>query len=299
MNKVTVRAYRLWFMGMLAFLGFACSPEAPYQTSNVDVQMDMKTVSAGFVECSFSTSKDAYYLIAIEPAREGYDPMTNQKQFMMLALDSANLNYLSWRNWLLKEGEINVAPFSSYALQYGAINHFFTGLQPSTKYWVYSFVVDPDKLQPCGKLYLSTVVTKAESVVDVHFEYRVKGYWDYIYPLDTKGNIYTRFPYIATTRDSLEIAETGKEPEAYFTEWFEQMIKYGAYTEVYYGVKAIENDGLNSHLMFEPGHTYYTAIAGFDGEIGNNIICQFTWQNKNSEFYFKDEDNDSGDGQDD
>lgn len=265
--------------------------------------MEVKTVSAGFIECNFSTTKEAYYLIAIEPAREDYDPMAHQKEFMMLALDSANVEYIQWRNWLLKNGETNIAPFASHALQYGDVNHFFTNLEPSAEYWVYAFIVNPDKLQPAGKLYLARLKTKEESSVNVFFEYRVRGYWDYIYPVDTLGNIYDQFPYMCATRDSLEILEQLPESERstvqldtvamwYFSDYFLDFMQPGADVTplLNYGVKAVENDGGSSYLCFEKGHTYYTAIVAWDGVMGNNVIYKFTWTGEDYEDYFKNED---------
>ena len=117
-------------LSALAVLSPSCNPEAKWETKDVKVDMSVKTVSAGFVECSFSTNKDAYYLIAITEAWENYNPMYNSKQFMQLALDSAYADYLMWRNYLLRDKEFNVAPFASHSLQYGSINHFFTGLVP-------------------------------------------------------------------------------------------------------------------------------------------------------------------------
>lgn len=269
----------------------SCDPEAPWTTKNVEINMSIKTVSAGFVECEFSTNKEAYFLINIEPVRKGYDPMAHQKQFMTLVLDSANLEYLTWRNELLKAGEINIAPFASHTLNYGTVNRFFTNLEPQTSYWVYAFVVDPDKLQPAGKLFLATIKTTAESVVNVHFEYRVKGYWDYIYPVDSLGNIYSHFPYLALTADSQYIAdETLTSPEEYFTYYFLDVMANNETDKIRYGVNAVLNDGINSSEMFEEGRTYYTAIVGFDGLIGNNVIYKFTWTGEDFEAYFKDED---------
>lgn len=277
----------------------SCNPEAPWETKNVDINMEIKTVSAGYVECEFSTSKEAYYLISIEKASPNYSPMEHQKQFMMLALDSANLKYLEWRNELLNEGEFNIAPFSSHALQYGQINHFFTGLEPGTTYWVYAFVVDPELLEPAGKLHLVTITTKDSSALDIHFEYRVWGYWDYIYPVDSKGNIYGRFPYLATTRDSTEIAKEGKSPELFFAEYFLFIMENNFTENIRYGVYAVENNASESYLEFQPGHTYYTAIVGFDGYIGNNVIYKFTWTGEDFKAYFKDEDSIVSDGEDD
>lgn len=268
----------------------SCKPEAPWSVKNVEINMSVETVSAGFIECSFSPSKSAYYFINVEKKRTGYNPMDHQKQFMTIALDSAYLAYLSWRHELLEEGAADIAPFSSHTLQYGNVHHFFTALEPDTEYWVYAFVVNPDKQKPEGKLYLTTVRTTKVSIVDIHFEYRVMGYWDYIYPVDTNANIYTRFPYLSATRDSLEIAEAGTISEFYFDELFYNMMEQKLQDQILYGVKATHNDGRDSYIEFEEGHTYYTAIVGWDGILGNNVIYKFTWTGENFEAYFTDDD---------
>ena len=53
---LSLGAMLLWFS--------SCNPEAPWATKDVIIQMKAKTVSAGFAEYSFSTNKEAYYLIA-------------------------------------------------------------------------------------------------------------------------------------------------------------------------------------------------------------------------------------------
>ena len=289
---------------LLGILTIGCNPEAKWADNDVEVTINLETVSAGFAECSFSTNKDAYYLIAIEEARDDYDPMTNKKNFMMLALDSANLNYLFWRNELLKNGEYNIANFASHALQYGEINHFFTGLLPSQKYWIYAFAVNPETLQPIGTLKLITINTKDESEIDINFEYRVKNDWDYVYPMDTKGNLFARFPYIATTRDSLELIEyiQARQEEygvelteitavkTYFLEYVLDLLINPKEANVLYGVSAIENDGIHSHLIFEEGHTYYTGIAGFDGGFKQMAVYKFKWEGEKTNLYFYDTD---------
>ena len=281
----------IWLLAIGVLCLCACNPEAKWKTEDVEIYMSVKTVSAGFVECSFSTNKEAYYLIAVEEARDDYDPMLHQKQFMMLALDSANKDYITWRNALLKEGEFNVAPFASHALQYGSTDHFFTALIPETEYWVYAFVVNPNTLAPCGKLYLTRVKTTQESVVDVHFAYRVKGNWDYIYPMDSLNNIFVQFPYIATTRDSLElVAEDAYNPQLYFRLWMLNMFINPEQAKVLYGVKAVNNDGIDSHLKFQKGHTYYTGIGGFDGSFKQTTIYKFRWEGEDTEYYFIDTD---------
>ena len=295
MNKTL--SYILCFvLCTLSFVFFSCDPEARWETENVDITISVKTVSAGFVECSFTTTKEAYFLIAIEEVREDYNPLAHQKQFMMLALDSANREYINWRHDLLKEGEFNVAPFASHSLQYGSTDHFFTGLLPSVEYWIYAFVVDPSTFKPCGKLHLTRVQTTTESIMDVHFEYRVKGVWDYIYPMDSTGNVFGQFPYIATTRDSLELVEEAanntliSDPTVFFELWMLKRFASPEKADIFYGVKAVENDGVGSHLFFEEGHTYYTGIGGFDGSFKQLAIYKFKWEGADTELYFHDTD---------
>lgn len=303
MNKMRVVGYRLWVMGVFALLALACNPDAKYATKDVEITITPYTVSAGYVECSFETNKEAYYLIDCVPAKEGYDPTQpeNQKPFMMLALDSANFKYLEWRHYLLQEGETNIAPFASHCLQYGDINHFFTHLTPSTDYWIYAFAVDPDKLQPVGKLYLKKITTTPTSVVDVSFEYLVRGYWDYIYPLNPDGKINNHFPYFAATVDSAFLVNEldSITPEEYFTELFTAYAESKVSEFVRYGVQVTYNDGIDSHEEFQKGNTYYTAIVSFDGFIGNNVIYRFNWTGEDFEKRFTDEDSIVSDGEDD
>lgn len=267
----------------------SCNPEAQYETKDVAITISPSTISAAYIECSFTTDKEAYYLIACEPAQPGVNPMEHQKPFMMLALDSANTEYIMWRYDQLTAGEFNIAPFSSHCLQYGNIDHFFTNLIPDTDYWIYAFVVEPEKIQPAGKLFMQKVRTQKTSVVDVHFEYRIRGYWDYIYPLNPDGKINNHFPYLAATVDSLTLVDYwgGISPEQYFSEYFQAIADVNAKDQIRYGVQVVYNDGYNTDELFELGHTYYTAIVSFDGFIGNNVIYRFTWTGEEMEAYFK------------
>ena len=274
---------------VIALCAISCSPEAPWTTRDVQITIDVQQISAGFIECQFSTNKNAYYLVACEPAIEGVNPMEYQKQFMMLALDSANVKYLMWRNQRLKEGEFNVAPFASHALQYGAVHYVFTPLQANTHYWLYAFVVDPDKMEPVGRLNFQNIYTTTGSTVDIHFEYRIKGRWDYIYPLDKNGNIYNAFPYIAITRDSLEIDQSGDLPTMYFSILYIQNLKNLEEANILYGVKVAENDGFSSPVEFEMGHTYYTYISGMDGSYNHKVLYRFKWYGDSTSYYFKED----------
>ena len=276
---------------LVALVAYSCRPEAKWTDKKIEIDMSFNIVSSAFIQCSFSTNRETYYLISIQEAREDYDPMKQQKQFMTLAIDSANLEYLKWRNKLLKEGEFNIAPFSSHALKYGTVEHTFTGLYSNTDYWVFAFAVNPETLEPIGHLYLTTVRTTEKSIMDVHFEYRVRNDWDYIYPIDSNGNILSSFPYVATTRDSLEtLADTTLTPIEQFVFLLANQFINPQNAKIYYGVQAIENDGIKSYLCFEEGHTYYTAIGGFDGNFRQVALYKFKWLGEKTDLYFHDTD---------
>lgn len=290
-NKITI----LSLLALLLLTVFtSCKPEAKWETKDVEVSMQIKNVSAGFVECDFSTNKDAYYLISICKPWPDYNPVYNSKQFMQLALDSVYAEYLFWRYDLLRDKEFNVAPFSSHSLQYGHVNHFFTGLLPDSDYWVFAFPVDPVEIKPAGPLNLVNVTTKHESNMDIHFEYRVKGDWDYAYPVDTTGKIYEHFPYIATTCDSAKLAQDSivsiDEVCLYFIIWAYDKFSNPETADPKFGVYAVKNDGYQSAEAFKVGHTYYTAFSGFDGSFKQLTIYRFKWTGANCDYYFYDTD---------
>ena len=285
----------LTVLTVIALCAISCSPEAKWETSNVDITISPKIVSAGFIRCDFTVSKDAYYLIASEPVKPGEHPMDHQKAFMTLALDSAYVEYLSWRHELLEKKEFYIAPFASHSLQYGNVHHMFTLLRPDTDYWIYAFVVNPTTMKPAGKLFLSQVHTAPKSTVDITFEYRIKGFWDYIYPTDTLGAIVEHYPYVAATCDSDEVADLyDQTPEQYLRELFGTMTRNNDIlrNNVRYGVNATDNSFLGSgHIFFETGKTYYIGIAGCDGSLEKLYIYRFVWTGEEFEAYFTDEDN--------
>ena len=185
--------YTVCILSALAVLYSSCNPEPTWETKDVEVYMTVNNISAGFVECEFSTNKDAYYLTAICQPWTDFNPTANQKQFMQLALDSAYAEYLFWRNDLLRAKEQNVAPFSSHSLQYGYQHHFFTGLLPDEDYWLFCFPVDPVSMKPVGQLNLIPVKTLEDSNMDIRFEYRIKGTWGYL-PCGFHGQDQRAFP---------------------------------------------------------------------------------------------------------
>ncbi len=264
----------------------ACNPNAVAYTEGVEITIDVEQVSAGFAQVRFSTNKEAFYLISIQPTREDIDPQKIAKTFMLLSLDSAYADYLYWRNKQLQQLIPFVADFPSHSLQYGNIKHFFTLLHPNTEYWVYAFVVDPITNKPAGKLFVETITTDSTSRIPVQFEYRIDGYWDYIYPTDSMGEIISTIPWVGETIDSVSIRDGGwNSPGEYFFERFKH-VYHEDYERILYGIYAHENNGVSdgtSATYFKEGTTYYTAMAALDAPLKfplpRNIynIYRFTW----------------------
>ena len=280
----------MWLIGFAA-----CNPEVAAYTEGVEISIDVEKVSAGFAQVRFSTNKEAFYLISIQPTQEGVNPEKIAKTFMLLSLDSAYADYLYWRNRQLQQHIPFVADFSSHSLQYGDIKHFFTLLQPSTEYWVYAFVVDPRTNKPAGKLFLETITTDSVSTMPVQFEYRIDGAWDYIYPIDSTGEIISNIPWAAETMDSITIREGGwRVPGEYFFDRFKK-VYYEDYERILYGIYAHKNDGVGdgtSATHFEVGKTYYTAMAALDAPLvfplPKNIynVYRFTWTGEDMDTVF-------------
>ena len=289
-----------WLLGIICLLMLSlmgCQFEkAVAQTEDVTIDIKVKQVSAGYVNVEFTTDKKAFYLTGIHHVREDIDDINRvAKQFMLLALDSAYVDYLSWRNQQLQEMAPFVADFASYALKYGNTNHYFTLLRPSTTYWVYAFVVDPNSNKPAGTLFIETITTDSTSQMPMLFEYRVEGQWDYVYPKDTAGEINSYTPWVGETVDSVSLREQGWEtPGEYFLSLFDEVYK-GNYDRILYGIYAHENDGVGdgtSRTSFEMGKTYYTGMSSLDAPLtyplDKNVydIYRFTWVGDSTKLYF-------------
>lgn len=280
---------------LLCAIFAACNPDVVAYTEDVEITIDVEQVSAGFAQVRFSTNKEAFYLISIQPTQEGINPHDIAKTFMLLSIDSAYADYLYWRNKQLQQHIPFVADFSSHSLQYGDIKHFFTLLQPSTEYWVYAFVVDPNTNKPAGKLFVETITTDSVSRIPVQFEYRIDGCWDYIYPVDSAGEILSTIPWVGETMDSLSIREGGwRVPGEYFFDRFKN-VYYEEYDRILYGIYAHENNGVGdgtSVTNFEVGKTYYTAMAALDAPLVFPLprsiynVYRFTWMGDSTSLYF-------------
>ena len=291
---------RILYLLIIQVLILGCSTESKYKVGNVTLDLEVINVSSGFCEVNFVTSKPAYYYIAAEKVREGVDPMKIEKQFKTLSLDYAYMNYINWRYELLYKGEPHIAEFSSHSLQYGEVTHFFTSLEDDTDYWVYGFIVDPKTNSPAGKLVIQAIHTKPTSEEKITFKYRINDTWDYVYPLDETGKINPNIPWVGETIDSLVLRNeiNPVTPGYYFIDRM-NILREDDSTNIFYGMYAHNNDGIgdgSSTTEFEEGHTYYTAMASFDGpiilegEYKNYAIYKFTWTKGMKRVFTKEDD---------
>ena len=289
-----------WFVSVALLLVVclvSCNPtDVETHIDNVSIDIAIEQVSAGYAHVSFTTNKKAFYLTGIHPVRKDIENIHKvAKQFMMLALDSAYVDYLYWRNQQLQELSPFVADFASYALKYSNTDHYFTMLRPSTDYWVYAFVVNPTTNKPAGTLFIKTITTDSTSRVPMLFEYRVEGQWDYVYPKDTLGEINSNIPWVGETIDSLTLREQGWEtPGKYFLSRFDEVYR-GDYKRILYGIYVHENNGEGDGTLvtkFEVGHTYYTGMSSLDARLtyplDTNLydIYRFTWMGDTTKLYF-------------
>lgn len=279
----------------------SCNPEAKAVSGmNVKIELNPYIISSGFIKCKFNPNKEAYYHIGIVPKEEAPDTSNTYsvKNFMTLQLDRAYAEYMDWRVWLLAEGVQPIAEFPTHSLQYGTVEHNFTLLNPDKEYMIYAFVVDSHTNKPDGRLFTYYISTsKTSEFEDLQFEYRVRGYWDYIYPIlfNPRGDgetIVDYVPWVGATIDSLSLIESGYSgPAAYFEEDFDEYVLYKEDSRIHFGIYAHNNNGIgdgSSTTLFEEGHTYYTGLTLMDGYLSKEslTIYKFRWENENTQFYF-------------
>lgn len=268
--------------------------EVPAYTNNVEITIDVQKVSAGYAHVTFSTNKKAFYLIGIQQAKDTVDLQQVAKHFMLLALDRAYVDYLDWRNQQLQQLTPFIADFASHSLQYGTVDHFFTFLETDQDYWVYAFVVDHTSNKPAGRLFCQTIHTNDSSTIPIDFHYRVEGVWDYVYPMDSTGEIHSHIPWVGETIDSITLRQQGwNTPGEYFFHRFTQQYE-NSDSPVNYGIAAKENNGEGDHvsnIKFEVGKTYYTGMATLDAPLLYPLpkhvydIYRFTWQGDSTNIY--------------
>lgn len=279
----------------------SCNPEAK-AVSGMDVEIKMSPiiVSSGFVQFTFETNKEAYYHIGIVPVEQAPDTSNSSsvRTFMALMLDKTYADYLYWRSYLLEQGTPYVAEFPTHSLQYGMVEHCFTLLDPGTDYMVYAFVVDAKTNKPDGRLFTYYLSTEMESVFEdaMQFEYRVRGYWDYVYPVSNYGEIMSWVPWVGATIDSVLLVENDYlSPLDFFVQTFIEYMQYQEEFRVHFGIYAHNNDGIGdgtSLTYFEEGHTYYTGVAMMDGYLSStsSAIYKFRWEGEKTQLFFTNDD---------
>lgn len=265
----------------------SCSTEAKYgEKATIDIQV--KQVGSGFCEVCYIPSEVTWYYAGIIEISNGYNPAAaNKKNFMNLTLDEAYMEYIIWRHEMLSAGVPFIADFASHALSYGDLDRFELYLKPGTDYLLYCYVVNPETNKPVGNLYTKQIRTLGESELSVHYDYRIKGQWDYVYPKDEHGVIVEDVPWIGFTRDEQEVAASGLAAREYFTQLYNTQLssKEGS---VFRGMYAHNNNGFGdgtSSTLFQEGHTYYTAVMTFDGALSDLNLFKFTWTGPDMDLY--------------
>lgn len=307
MNKISIVVVGLVLSALALGLG-SCKPEAPYKTKDVTIKFEVETLSAGFCEVKMGTYdkrgkrvRDAYYYAVMIEAREGVNLDKDYKNVCDILLDSVYMEYIQWRHGVLMSLTPFVADFASHSLYYDQTEEVFTFLKPDTDYWLLGFVVDPERNQPVGKLFWQTVHTKAKSTISVNFDIRVSGYWTYYYPNDSATGItLNNFPYLACTMDSLDLIKRlgdtlgMNKPAFFFLDSMKRVTASYDYknTPVLYGISVFNNVDDDTEVEFLPGHTYYTAIAGFDGDFNQNHrnLVKFRWEGESSKYLLRQSD---------
>jgi len=283
-------------LALAAALLAGCSPLAPYKTKNVVLDLQITDLSAGYAAFTITPSTDTYYYFNIIELDSGQTaPAKDDAHFMTLQLDQANIDYLKWRHDLLEKKVPYIASFLDHTLYYGAIKHTVVHLIPGYTYCLYAFVVDPVTVKPVGNLFTKTFTTTDSSYKKIAFDYRIDDWWDFVYPLDSVGQVYSSHPYMVKTvtedsllryfeYDTIGVANLNK-PYSYFMlymltynyllpDYDESMIEYGVYSASHEYAEFAPDS-----LVFEPGKTYYTGIFSADGLLNTDQyqIYKFTW----------------------
>lgn len=271
-----------------------------FATEGVTLDMDVLRVGAGFchvkvdVKAFDGTSDEAWYLIGVCPEE---DCRKSEKEFMDWAVEVSYAEYKEWRE-KYKDGFM-VADFASHSLKYGNTETFFNYLEPGHEYRVFCFVMNPETEKPVGKLYSEKIRTGERSLLNINFDYRIKDYWDYVYPKDRKsGKLVSDVPWVAMTADSLDVRGSGAAtPSEYFISRYDSKIRNKS-LRILYGMYAYNNDGIGDigeAVCFEEGHTYYTSIATFDNWLGDYAYYKFTWTGIGMEILLTEKDSTDGD----
>ncbi|MBO4465101.1 MAG: hypothetical protein J5748_00285 [Bacteroidales bacterium] len=265
----------------LLFLLAGCKTESKYHLLGVKFEIEVASVTKGYIHTYFYPSTVAYYVTGCMPVNDNYDPINKSQQFMTLMVDSLYIDYLDWRYDYLRNQEDYIADFASHSLQYGDSEKYFQNLQPDTDYWVYAFVVDPGTKEPFDKLWLTTVRTDSLSTCRAYFDTRVQGSYFYMYPREgEEGAILGNVPYTGGIVDALDLVEAFPLPldfvgklDKYSERAYNLAVDYGILDDITYtDVKQINYAG-----RFKNGHTYYIIIGELQGGIYNRAYFRFVY----------------------
>lgn len=269
----------------------SCEPIPLYYSGrHVKIEVDVQTVSSGYIKVSFNPSYPAYYLSGVEKVSDCHNLLKNEEYFMSVVLDSSLVEYAQWRHSHIRDGEQYISDYASHSLNYGESTMRRFLLEPDTDYWVYSFVVDPDSMKADGHLFLQPIHTASESVLgDIRFSYKISASWEYIYPINMdNGEIATDIPWVTGIIDSLDLRRRGySAPADYFMERFMELSEDGL--NVFTGIHVINNSGIGggNEPRLENGHTYYRAMGVIDGGLNecHDIYC-FRWIGSDTEINY-------------
>jgi len=280
-------------LAVAIFMLLGCKSYAPYETKNISLDVQLLDVSAGYARVKITPSKDTYYYVGMIELDSGQtSPAQDASHFMTLQLDQANIDYLNWRHDLLEKNVPYVASFVDHVLYYGTLEHTLVHLIPGRNYMLFAFVVDPITITPVGELFYKTFVTTDSSYKDIYFDYRIDDWWDFVYPVDSAGEINSYHPYMVSTvtQDSLlahflnDTVDALHKPYCYFWLFLGAhnyiLLDYGRIEYGVYSASHKDAELAPDSVTFNPGTTYYTCIFSADGMVNQKQFqsYKFTWQ---------------------
>lgn len=258
----------------LLFTLVSCDPEAVYNLKNVKIDINVSRLSSGYAYVTYHTSKPAYFVIGIEKM-SNQDIINHPSQYMTLVMDSVYIDYVQWRHSYLKDGEENIAGFSSHSLEYSSSMERFYPLDEDSDYWLYAFVVDPNTKQPVGNLVKQKLHTMKKVESEVHCNIRMDGSWLYTYPKGRSGLINDYCPYFWTTISDESLQESFHGSAREFLREFFKSVDQSYYKNVSsFGVD-VYNDAEIEY--FKVNEDYHFISCTLDGEIGNMVHYKFTY----------------------
>lgn len=267
----------------LILLG-ACTTKSKYHLYSAELDIELLDITPGYIYARFYSTEVTYYVTGCMKVNDQYDPVGKPRQFMTLMVDSLYQDYLRWRYDYLKDQEDYIADFASHSLQYGESEKYFQNLEPCTNYWIYAFVVDPDKKEPSTDvIWMETVTTDSLAIHRAYFDTRIQGTYFYMYPRsEENGPILEDVPYTGVVVDSASVADIypPKTPDSFMASLDRYLdMTYISAVELktlpsitYTGVKQVNYSG-----RWEHGKVYYILTGEIQGGIVNRAFFRFVY----------------------